>query len=609
VTVAGYYDFGGGPADYVVDTLGNALSGQTLTVWTARTGGSQIVDILTFGGSATGGNVTSESGGNIGRIRFQAPDTYGIVWVQGNVGDRFPMVAVQILQQVGTAVTNAANAISIATDAADEVDAAMTTAASAEARSIDALETANGARALADIVAASVGQGITVDDLGDMEYVPHRGGLLLAPENTMEAFQNAMHLGTSTLELDCHLQNDGSIIVMHDGTTTRTTQRIANTSGNSAHGVVAMPSTLVDAGTWFSNSWPSVRVPTLEQVFREFGRRVVMFVEAKNTGCGAAIVALAQKYGMTDSIVVCSFTSGELAAARAAGIKTQFLFGSVAGVDWAAYGSLYDRVGINHTSQAPDTWIQDAQAAGLKVDMYTLNRRHESQPWVDAGVDSIICNDPWYLKRSTRLTSVDGFAAQTWLPGMLAGHTDPTDFANRGKFFNNNRWGYDAQPVAGTRPDTSSFCLMGHMSPIPDPTNFTLTLRLQMPEAQSGGTSTWGSVYISTTDHMFDDSDSGADQSDTFGYHVLFRKSGVIAIFKNTGGTVLQVGTAAGTPTAIAPGTLTQFRIVVTPTAINVSRLDVVGATYSTTDTSYRGAYLHFGSFEAEAQFYEVATT
>src|SRR5436190_12871054 len=51
----------------------------------------------------------------------------------------------------------------------------------------------------------------------------HRGGSALAPENTMAAFDNGLHLGADGLELDVRLSRDGVVVVHHDRTLERTT--------------------------------------------------------------------------------------------------------------------------------------------------------------------------------------------------------------------------------------------------------------------------------------------------------------------------------------------------------------------------------------------------
>lgn len=49
-----------------------------------------------------------------------------------------------------------------------------------------------------------------------MLRIAHRGGAGLWPENTMEAFSNALDLGVDGFELDVHLTKDGVLVIHHD---------------------------------------------------------------------------------------------------------------------------------------------------------------------------------------------------------------------------------------------------------------------------------------------------------------------------------------------------------------------------------------------------------
>src|SRR6478609_1568179 len=54
-------------------------------------------------------------------------------------------------------------------------------------------------------------------------FFAHRGGSLLAPENTFVAFDRGAALGADALELDIHATRDGALVVIHDPTLDRTT--------------------------------------------------------------------------------------------------------------------------------------------------------------------------------------------------------------------------------------------------------------------------------------------------------------------------------------------------------------------------------------------------
>ena len=57
----------------------------------------------------------------------------------------------------------------------------------------------------------------------DFMVIAHRGASSYAPENTLAAFDLALHMGCRHVELDVDFTSDGDIVVMHDDTVDRTT--------------------------------------------------------------------------------------------------------------------------------------------------------------------------------------------------------------------------------------------------------------------------------------------------------------------------------------------------------------------------------------------------
>jgi glycerophosphoryl diester phosphodiesterase len=55
----------------------------------------------------------------------------------------------------------------------------------------------------------------------ELDVQGHRGARGLKPENTLPAFETALDLGVSTLELDLHYTVDGQVVVWHDATIDR----------------------------------------------------------------------------------------------------------------------------------------------------------------------------------------------------------------------------------------------------------------------------------------------------------------------------------------------------------------------------------------------------
>ena len=76
----------------------------------------------------------------------------------------------------------------------------------------------------------------------------HRGGAALRPENTIASFDHGLSLGADGLEFDVHLSRDGVVVVHHDATLERTTERTRQRSRRCTADELAQ----LDAGYWFT---------------------------------------------------------------------------------------------------------------------------------------------------------------------------------------------------------------------------------------------------------------------------------------------------------------------------------------------------------------------
>lgn len=111
--------YGASPADFFIDSNGAPIGFATATVWSARTGGVQITDLL----NASGTPVTFVTADVLGGFRFSGPDgTKNALWIQG-VSVRYVVNPVDVSDRLTTAeaglaaeITNRAAAISTAYD-------------------------------------------------------------------------------------------------------------------------------------------------------------------------------------------------------------------------------------------------------------------------------------------------------------------------------------------------------------------------------------------------------------------------------------------------------------------------------------------------------------
>lgn len=104
----------------------------------------------------------------------------------------------------------------------------------------------------------------------------HRGAKGELPENSLSGFQFLRHLGIHRVELDAHLSADGEIVVFHDASLQRITQR----SGQVALKTIAELSNLNVAANW--PSWPyREKLPTLIELLMQWPELVSLQLDSK----------------------------------------------------------------------------------------------------------------------------------------------------------------------------------------------------------------------------------------------------------------------------------------------------------------------------------------
>ena len=97
----------------------------------------------------------------------------------------------------------------------------------------------------------------------DVVFIAHRGasGKGHSPENTIAAFREAINIGADCVECDVHCTKDGQVVVMHDGTLNRTTNKKGAITEMALEEIKQ-----ADAGSWFSSLFTNERVPTFGRI-------------------------------------------------------------------------------------------------------------------------------------------------------------------------------------------------------------------------------------------------------------------------------------------------------------------------------------------------------
>jgi glycerophosphoryl diester phosphodiesterase len=106
--------------------------------------------------------------------------------------------------------------------------------------------------------------------------IAHRGYMAKYPENTLAAFEAAIHAGAHMIELDVTFTKDRKVVVIHDDTLERTTSGKGSVSDFTLEEIRRL-----DAGTWFHPRFAGEKVPLLEEVLDLAADRVMVNVEIK----------------------------------------------------------------------------------------------------------------------------------------------------------------------------------------------------------------------------------------------------------------------------------------------------------------------------------------
>jgi len=218
-------------------------------------------------------------------------------------------------------------------------------------------------------------------------WFAHRGGGSLAPENTLAGIRLAARMGFRAVEFDVMLSADGTPVLIHDETLTRTT--------NGAGRVCETPDEILfglDAGG--GESIP--RFAEAAALCREHG--LLANVEIKpatghevQTATVVAQLTAALWQGAAVQPLLSSFSLEALEIARdlAPDIRRGVLFDSVP-ADWLAEMRRLRAFSLHCDAKLlSDEVLAEAQAAGIPVLCYTVNAPEQAKMLLQRGVSAL----------------------------------------------------------------------------------------------------------------------------------------------------------------------------------------------------------------------------
>lgn len=225
----------------------------------------------------------------------------------------------------------------------------------------------------------------------------HRGAKAYAPQNTLPAFDLALQQGADGVELDVQLTSDGELVVFHDFEVDALTDGMGLLSGFTLAELKAL-----DAGVRFSSDYAGVRVPTLGEVFAQFGTRFVYNVEIKTlpdgnpTDIETKVAGAIAQFDLQEQVIVSSFNPLALLRFRevmptvAVGVlhEPNYFnpFDVLGDMSYEGYHPYHDAV--------DEAMIAHEAAQGRVVNVWTLNDPARAVTLKQWGVQGIITDTP-----------------------------------------------------------------------------------------------------------------------------------------------------------------------------------------------------------------------
>jgi glycerophosphoryl diester phosphodiesterase len=232
--------------------------------------------------------------------------------------------------------------------------------------------------------------------------VAHRGGSLLAPENTLSAFRNALNMGVDRIELDVQQTKDFVTVVMHDHTINRTTNGKGRVGALTYEKLKTM-----DAGIKFSKEFGGEQVPTLEEVLTLVDGKCTVMIEIKNpdniyTDLEKDVVGLIRKHNAYAWCVVQSFNYQSVLKVHEldAKINTGWLLVKInhdiknnnhQKIDFLTEINIYHRFAGKKT-------VDLIHSLHKKVFAWTANHPERIKKLIQNGVDGIMTDNPELMK-------------------------------------------------------------------------------------------------------------------------------------------------------------------------------------------------------------------
>lgn len=223
----------------------------------------------------------------------------------------------------------------------------------------------------------------------DVLVIGHRGAKGLYPENTIGSVRKAIDLGVDMVEIDVHVCATGEVVVIHDERLERTTDGTGFVRQKSLGYLKEL-----EAGR-------GERIPTLRELLDAVDRRVALNVELKGHGTAGPVLKILNEYIQhhrwePEQFVVSTFMRKKLKRLSRSHppvpVGALLAYRPWGFIRFAREIRAYS-VHLNLRLASPQL-IREAQQAGMKVFVWTVNDPADIERIMGYGVDGIFTDFP-----------------------------------------------------------------------------------------------------------------------------------------------------------------------------------------------------------------------
>ena len=228
----------------------------------------------------------------------------------------------------------------------------------------------------------------------------HRGGAIEHLENTLPAFQACVDMGYRYLETDVRVTADGVLVVFHDPTLERVTDRAGRIDGLAWSEV---------SSARIGGREPILRLEDLLGAWPD----IRFNLDIKAAGVLAPLVRTVRRLKVADRICLGSFSDARIAAARrlfgpsvctalgprgVAALRLSSYSPRAAGLVRIQAGCAQVPLQLGGRALVDERFLAAAHARDLQVHVWTVDTEEETTAMLDLGVDGVMTDRPAMLR-------------------------------------------------------------------------------------------------------------------------------------------------------------------------------------------------------------------